>query len=184
MKQVVWIVSTALMICLVVFLWHVQRQDVELRALLHKGSAVQPSADGPVPLPADLLSVLRTPNAFQVRRTVSDIPAAVRVAFAKVTNEDEFLMAESGARWQAGCVGEPGLPRRRLARVAIGGSFCLVFYERGGVARTDDVAAFRLFRDRAEPVWHAYRGAHVKDPAALLAALEADKSITGDKLFF
>jgi hypothetical protein len=66
--------------------WYVRRQDATIQspmAILNQLSTVQLSSDrpSPEPLPADLLSALRTPNDFQVRHRVSDIPDSVRVAF-------------------------------------------------------------------------------------------------------
>lgn len=164
--------------------WYIRRQDAALAAanLLNQLQTVQADADRPYPPPADLVYSLRSKD-FRMGHRVSDIPEPVRIAFAKVVNEGELLIAEPGARWQVGCVGQPGLPRRRLKSVAACGSFCLVFYERGGFARTDDVAAFHLSRDAAEPVWHAYPGSGVVDPVGLLKLIES-RNLVGDKLFF
>jgi hypothetical protein len=81
-------------------------------------------------------------------------------------------------------VGNPDYRLGGFTSVAICGSLCLVFYERGGFAKTDDVAVFHITPNGAEPVWHAYRGPGVKDPAGLMVAIKADKTLVGDGLFF
>jgi len=91
---------------------------------------------------------------------VSDIPNSVKIAFANVTQkwnqEDVFSMAEPGSwPWNVGDAILDGLPRRRLKAVAVSESLCLVFYEHGGVAKSDDVAAFRLSGNGARAIWHS-----------------------------
>lgn len=102
-------------------------------------------------LPAELRLSLQQPGVFQMRANVSAIPDAVASAFAKAAREERFAMAEPGASWQANDVlVQPALPWRRLARVALSRSFCLIFYERGGRGHSYHVAAFhlRILRER------------------------------------
>jgi hypothetical protein len=107
---------------------------------------------------------------------VSDIPNSVKIAFAratqKSTQEDVFSMAEPGAwPWNVGDVILDGLPRDRLKAVAVSESLCLVFYEHGGFAKSDDIAAFRLSGKGARALWHLTRAPHVANPADLRDAI-------------
>ncbi len=138
-------------------------------------SAVVPNTRAAERLPADVQAALRQPGAFQVRSTISGIPASVRTAFAKAVGAEFFVMAEPGARWQVGDTltpDKPPLPARRLARVFLSKSFCILFYERGGIARTNHVAIFRLGQRDAELAWRAYVPQSATDPAALLSVID------------
>jgi hypothetical protein len=64
------------------------------------------------------------------------------------------------------------LPARRLVKVFLSKSFCILFYERGGVARTNHVAIFRLTQGDATLAWRAYVPQSAGDPAGLLTAVE------------
>jgi len=76
-------------------------------------------------------------------------------------------MAGPNRQWEAtDVIRDPQLPRRRLTSVAIGGQFCLLFYEHGGIGKNDNVAAFRISEDHAEPIWHAYVTTDVRNPTA------------------
>jgi hypothetical protein len=128
------------------------------------------------PLPDDLLATLVTPNDFNLHHRVSDIPDSVRTAFAKAAEEETFSMAEPGGAWEeTDVIRDPRLPQRRLTAVATSGAFCLVFYEHGGIVRSNNVAAFRLSHDGAEPVWHAYLEPSVANPTVLRDAIERKK---------
>ena len=82
-------------------------------------------------------------------------------------------MADSGGRWEAtDVIRDASLPRRRLSTLAIGSGLCLLFYERGGIRRDDNVAVFRMSNGRAEAIWHAYVSRAVINPASLAKALK------------
>jgi hypothetical protein len=121
-------------------------------------AAVEAKSARPLyPLQDDLRAALRTPSDFTLHRSVSDVPDSVRTAFAKAAQEETFSMADPGGDWEAtDVIQDLRRPRRRLSTVAINGAFCLVFYEHGGIVRTNNVAAFRMSYRTAEPVWHAY----------------------------
>jgi len=143
-----------------------------------KDAAVQGHA-----LPGDLLSALRSANNFQVRHSIASIPPLVRAAFAKATHQ-EFSMAGPGEQWQStDFIIEPRLPWRRLTAVAVGANFCLVFYERGGIAKSNNVAIFRLSSREVAPVWHAYLDSSVADPASLAVAIN-EKRVYADAAHF
>jgi hypothetical protein len=131
-------------------------------------------------LPDDLHSALATPGSFSLHHSVSDITDFVRSAFAKAASEEAFSMAEPRGAWEAtDVIRDPKLPRRRLTSVAINGAFCLLFYEHGGIGKNDNVVAFRISHDRAEPIWHAYLDPGVANPAGLRDAIGRERVRSG-----
>ena len=166
------------------FDWHLKQDDDHLKKQLDKKQLEtlpvvddQPSLlEEKVATPEDLLSVLETPDRFRIMYRLSDIPNSVKIAFAKATQkstqEDAFSMAEPGAwPWNAGDAILGGLPRRRLRAVAQTESVCLIFYEHGGIAKSDDVAAFRLSGSEARAIWHSSLGPDVSNPTDLRNAI-------------
>ena len=139
-----------------------------------------------VATPDDLLSGLETPDRFRIMHRVSDIPNSVKFAFGgatqKSSQEDVFSMAEPGAwPWNVGDAIRDGLPRRRLKAVALSESLCLVFYEHGGLAKSDDIAAFRLSDNGARAIWHSFIAPDVANPADLRSAIRG--RAYGDELY-
>lgn len=143
------------------------RQEV----LTAKGEAAQRDVYA---LPKELMEALDRPGDFKLYRKLSFVPQSVRVAFAESAGEQEFSMADAGGRWESSDVRHnPRLPVRRLSTYAVGSSVCLLFYERGGFAKTAHVVAFRMGALRAEVIWDALVGDDVLTPGALARALEA-----------
>jgi hypothetical protein len=164
--------------------WYVGQEDASLKPTSAKIANMTDEANLVLeaknavplyPLPDDLRAALRTPSDFQVHHKVGDIPESVRMAFAQIVPENAFSMAEPGARWSSTDVGIPGLPHRRLKAEASGATFCLVFYEHGGIGRSNDVAVFRFSPSGVKTVWHAYIDGGVADPASLSAAIDSDR---------
>lgn len=142
------------------------------------------AAGSPEAAPADLLSALERPDGFVVDRGMGAIPENVRAAFAKAAGDKSFAMAEPGGAWRAtDVVLDRHLPHRRFIAVAKSAEFYLVFYERGGIARSDNVAAFRMVNGAAEPVWHAFVPPGVADPAGLREALGRKAAVVGGGYF-
>jgi hypothetical protein len=127
--------------------------------------------------PDDVRVSLKDARAFRIRAAVSAIPSAVRASFTKARDDDEpFAMAEPSAEWQAtDVIRKPGLPRRRLTKVALSESFCILFYELGGRGHSYHVVIFRLSPDGATLVWRATLDQAVSDAAALLIAIDEGK---------
>jgi hypothetical protein len=171
------------------FNWYLKRHDDKLMKQREMFTAAddQPSLlEVKVATPEDLLSVLETPERFRVMCRVSDIPNSVKIAFAKATQkstqEDVFSMAEPGSwPWNATDAIRDGLPRRRLKAVATSGSLCLVFYEHGGFAKSDDIAAFRLSGNGARAIWHSSFAPGVANPTGLRNAIRGHAY--GDELY-
>lgn len=178
-RQVTRVIVVSAVVCLAAFFIGKVAVDWRLRhldeALQKQALETQVQADQPrdYPLPNELVSALVELNDFRVYRSVANVPDVVRSAFANAADEKSFSMADPNGQWEAtDVIRDPQLPRRRLRSVAIGGQFCLLFYEHGGVGRNDNVAAFRISEDRAEPVWHAYVASDVGNPTALAKALQ------------
>ncbi len=171
----------ALFIGTTIFYWRLRRLDEALRptaarleSLQVEANAAQSKADQlpEYPLTQELINAFAHPDNFCVHRSVADIPNSVRSAFAKAASEVDFLMADPNVRWEAtDVIRAPELPRRRLASVAISAELCLLFYEHGGIGKNDNVAAFHISDNHAEPIWHAYVPHEVADPIALTKAL-------------
>ena len=129
-----------------------------------------------VPVPPELLSALESSTRFRITYRVSDIPKSVKDAGTQAVQhwigDDEFSLAAPGTwPWNATDVIMPKLPRRRLEAVARNESLCLVFYEHGGFAMSNDVAVFRLAGEEAEAIWHANVEPGVINPIALVNAI-------------
>jgi hypothetical protein len=93
-------------------------------------------------------------------------------------------MAEPGAEWQStDVIYKPGLPRRRLGKVALSKSFCILFYELGGIGWSYHVAAFRLTQDGAKLVWGGVSFQTIPDPAGLLTAIDKGQIDDESKYF-
>jgi hypothetical protein len=127
-------------------------------------------------LPDDVRASLKDARRFQIRVSVSSIPSAVRSSFAKARREEPFAMAEPDATWQAvDIIRNPELPRRRLGKLALSESFCILFYELGGRARSYHVVVFRLAPNGTRLVWRAVLDEAITDPAALMRAIDDGK---------
>jgi hypothetical protein len=130
----------------------------------------------PMTAPDDVRVSLRDARAFHVRATVSAVPTAVRASFTKADGDEPFAMAEPSAEWQVtDVIRKPGLPRRRLGKVALSETFCILFYELGGRGHSYHAAVFRLSPDGAPLVWRAVLAQAVTDPATLLIAIAEGK---------
>jgi hypothetical protein len=139
-----------------------------------------------VPIPEELRSALEEPQDFRMGHRVSDISNPVKIAFERAiqgsSTDEGFAMAEPGAwPWNATDVIREGLPRRRLRAVATNNSLCLVFYEHGGLGKTDDIAVFRLHENEARAIWHSTTTADVAGPADLRVAIRG--KAYGDGLY-
>jgi len=167
--------------------WYFRRQSAEIASpssALKQARRRQRWTNITSPLPADLLAELRTPGNFQMRHRVADIPAAVRAAFANATHLDAFSMAEPGAMWQAtDVVITPPLPWRGLRAVAVSNSSCVLFYEGGGIGKSNNAAVFRFSAGGVQAVGHAFLDAGVADLARLRIRAEGKQEFL-DLSFF
>lgn len=95
----------------------------------HTQAVVRPT------LSAAVQSHLRA-EKFQVVTAVRGLPLGVREELERMFGVSATAIAEPGARFQAtDDLSEPGLPIRRLNVAGCSQDHCLVYYERGGIAR-------------------------------------------------
>jgi len=125
-------------------------------------------------LPAEDRKVLQEASRFYEVRATTDLPSAI---LALCDGGGDGRLAEPGQKWNATCViTDPTLPGKRLIWAAVGSEYCVVHYERGGIAHTFHILVAKLGRDDAKPrlVWRGV-GGPFKDYAAFLDALRTAK---------
>jgi hypothetical protein len=107
-------------------------------------SAVGAGSQGtpPVALPGDLRAHVRD-ERFGIVTSIRGLPLGVREALQTLFDSQTLDIAEPGADFQSGNA-DPGskLPSRRLIAAGCSDDHCLVYYERGGSARTWRVVLF------------------------------------------
>jgi hypothetical protein len=80
---------------------------------------------------------------FQIVTSIRGLPLGVRDGLQKLFGSQTLDIAEPGAEFQVtGVIGNPERPIRRLVAAGCTIDYCLVHYERGGVAHTWHVALF------------------------------------------
>jgi hypothetical protein len=80
---------------------------------------------------------------FQVVTSVRGLPLGVRDAMQTLFNTTTLDIAEPGAEFQVtDVVSTRMLPIRRMVAAGCTANYCLVYYERGGIAHTWQVAMF------------------------------------------
>jgi hypothetical protein len=82
-------------------------------------------------------------DRFQIVTSVRGLPLGVRDGLQKLFASPELDIAEPGAEFQVtDVIGTPKLPIRRMVAAGCARDHCLVYYERGGIAHTWQVALF------------------------------------------
>ena len=82
-------------------------------------------------------------DRLEVVTSIRGLPLGVREALQALFGSQSLDIAEPGAEFQStDDVGRRKLPIRRLAAAGCSTDYCLVYYERGGVAHTWQVALF------------------------------------------
>jgi hypothetical protein len=80
---------------------------------------------------------------FGIVTSVRGLPLGVRDALQTLFGSRELDIAEPGAEFQVtDVIVNPRLPFRRLVAAGCSTYYCLVYYERGGIAHTWQVALF------------------------------------------
>ena len=83
-------------------------------------------------------------DRFQIVTSVRGLPLGVRDAMQTLFNSPTLDIAEPGAEFQVtDVVGTSKLPIRRMVAAGCSTDHCLVYYERGGIAHTWQVAFFQ-----------------------------------------
>ena len=103
-------------------------------------------ASGDQSAPASLPEALRAhvkDERFGIVTSLRGLPLGVRDGLQTLFGSGGLDIAEPGAEFQAtDKVAKPGLPVRRLVAAGCSMDHCLVYYERGGAARTFLLAVF------------------------------------------
>jgi hypothetical protein len=82
-------------------------------------------------------------DRFQVVTSLRGLPLGVREGLQALFRSSFLDIAEPGAAFRATDVArDPNLPVRRLVHAACSADHCVVYYERGGIAHTWQVAIF------------------------------------------
>jgi hypothetical protein len=82
------------------------------------------------------------------------MPTAVKQAFAKITGEPTFSLANPGQNYQATDVDpDQTLPGRRLVFAGRADNEWFVHYERGGIGHSYYIVVFKVTRSGFEFVW-------------------------------
>ena len=116
-------------------------------------AAIQSPA--PNALPAPLRAHLNA-DRFQMVTSVRGLPLGVREELQTMFRSHFLDIAEPGAPFRAtDVVNDASLPTRRLAHAACSTDHCVVYYERGGIAHTWQVAIFHWTPDATRFEWGA-----------------------------
>ena len=120
-------------------------------------AVVNGSQSASTPALSDTLRAHLKDERFQRITSVRGLPLGVRDALQALFGTPTLDIAEPGAAFQAtDVVGNPPLPIRRLIAAGCSADFhCLVYYERGGIAHTWQVALFRWTPDATKFEWGA-----------------------------
>ena len=99
-------------------------------------------AAAPVPLSGELRDIVKN-KRFDVVTSIRGMPIGVRDGLQTLFGNQGIDIAEPAAEFQVFyLIGKPVLPSRRLVVAGCTNIYCLVYYERGGVAHTWHVALF------------------------------------------
>jgi hypothetical protein len=106
-------------------------------------SAVMVGSQAPAVALPDALRAHVKDEQYQIVASIRGLPLGVRDGLQMLFGSQTLDIAEPGAEFQAtDVVSNPKLPIRRLVAAGCSTDHCLVYYERGGIARTWQVALF------------------------------------------
>lgn len=108
--------------------------------------------------------------------SVATLPESARLGLAALFRRAQLEMADPGGEFQAtDLVMKPNLPARRLSVAGCSPEHCIVYYERGGFARTWTVVILQIQKSPAELVWGGSAPRGLGDLAAVQKALLAGR---------
>lgn len=106
-------------------------------------SAVATGGQAPSPVLSEALRAHVKGERLDIVTSIRGLPLGVRTGLVTLFGGYALDIAEPGADFQVtGVIGHPTLPIRRLILAACSIDHCLVYYERGGLARTWKAALF------------------------------------------
>jgi hypothetical protein len=150
-----------------IFRWYIAPVDASLLKLpAQSWDLAHPN------LPAERVPAERTPSEFptgpsiqeklrvlaadfQLIHKMSELPEVAKPLF-KNWDDNRFGMADSGAPWEAGCVGDGSLPRERLILGGVSKNFAFVHYEYGGIGHGYRIEVYRVRPSGWQPAWTQY----------------------------
>ncbi len=107
----------------------------------------------PTGLSAELRAHVKD-ERFAIVTSIGGLPLGVRSALRTLFDSQALDIAEPGAEFQAGTANvNSKLPIRRLVAAGCSYDHCLVYYERGGIARTWRVALFHWTPEATRFEW-------------------------------
>jgi hypothetical protein len=116
-----------------------------------------PVAAGNQAAPGPLSGVLRNyvkDGRFGIVTSIRGLPLGVRQELQRLFGTQSLDIAEPGAEFQATeVIVKPGLPIRRLVAAGCTIEYCIVYYERGGIAHTWPVALFHWMPEATRFEW-------------------------------
>jgi hypothetical protein len=117
-------------------------------AVASAGQAAAPAA-----LPGALRAHLQD-ERFEIVTSIRGLPLGVRDGLQTLFGSQALDIAEPGAAFQiTDVVVDPKLPMRRLVAAGCSNDHCIVYYERGGIAHTWQVALFHWTPDATRFEW-------------------------------
>lgn len=117
-------------------------------------------------------------NGITLIHNTADIPSACKLAFAKLSGESQFKMANPGEKYQAtDFIYEEGLPWRRLMFSAVKNERCAVAYERGGFGVSTHSVVLDISTNPATVIWIG-PGLQMNDIDGLSERLDASEKST------
>ena len=91
---------------------------------------------------------------FAIVTSIRGLPLGVRDGLQKLFGSQSLDIAEPGAAFQVKkAAGNSNLPTRRMVAAGCSYDYCLIYYERGGSARTWHVALFHWTPDATRFEW-------------------------------
>ena len=117
-------------------------------------TVVAPGSQGTPAVLTDSLRGHVKGDRFDIVTSVRGLPLGVRDGLQTLFRSDRLDIADPGAAFRAtDVVNEPNLPTRRLVHAACSIDHCVVYYERGGIAHTWQLAIFHWTPDATRFEW-------------------------------
>jgi hypothetical protein len=114
---------------------------------------------------------------FTPVRSVDLVPPQVKAAFAALTRESRFEMADKGQDFQlTDVISKRGLPRRRMILAGISDTTCFLHYEMGGRGHAYYLVVFTTNSSGAMFVW----GGSVPEPSATITQLRFSARVSAN----
>jgi hypothetical protein len=124
-------------------------------------------------MPRNVFEALQKPGQFNEINSITNLPLKVRSLCADANGR----IADKGQKWEAtDLITDPPLPRKRFIWAATNAEYIVVYFEKGGYAKSFHTVIFQ-FQDQKvgakwKQVWHAVDTTDLKNFHAFLDALK------------